>query len=389
MSQSDDQNRYERDPIEPSGIDYDDPAYRVPDPVKYEPKTGVVSPIEIDAALDTGLFKLRRFLATGLMAVRSFFDLFKVRGTRRFAVEVLDEVATFGVIGAVFALVLAIPAFEKLDTDWRTQNNFAITIFDRNGNELGRRGVLLNDTVPLEELPDHLIQATLATEDRRFYLHFGIDFVGTFRALIANVREGGVVQGGSSITQQLAKNLFLSNERTLMRKITEAFLSLWLEANLTKDEILKLYLDRAYMGGGAFGVVAAADFYFDKDVRDLTLAESAMLAGLYKAPAGFAPHRNLAAARLRASEVLDNMVEAGFLTDGQILFSKLNPASAVLRETEDAPNHFLDWIYEEVVAIAPPGGRILEVTTTLDPALQAASERAVLTNLNSQGSAYR
>ncbi|MBV6658678.1 MAG: transglycosylase domain-containing protein, partial [Devosiaceae bacterium] len=346
-------------------------------------------PIELDAALDTGLFKLNQTLGRGVRAVRTFFDRFKVRGPRRFAVEVLDEVATFGVLGAVLALVLALPAFERLDSDWRTQDNFAITIFDRNGDEIGRRGVLLNDTVPLSELPDHLIQATLATEDRRFYSHFGIDVIGTMRALVTNVREGGVVQGGSSITQQLAKNLFLSNERTLMRKITEAFLALWLEANLTKDEILKLYLDRAYMGGGAFGVVAAADFYFDKDVRDLTLAESAMLAGLYKAPAGFAPHRNLAAARQRAAEVLDNMVEAGFLTDGQILFSQRNPASAVIRDAEDAPNHYLDWIYEEVVAIAPPNARILEVYTTLDSRLQGTAERAVLTNLASQGQAYR
>ena len=360
-----------------------------PPPVRYEPRRGVIRPIEVDAALDTGLYHTRRFMGRGFRGVRSFFDLFKVRGTRRLAVEVLDEVATFGVLGAVLALVLAIPAFTKVQDDWRTQDNFAITIFDRYGDEIGRRGVLLNDTVPLSELPDHLIQATLATEDRRFYSHFGIDVLGTFRALITNVREGGVVQGGSSITQQLAKNLFLSNERTLMRKITEAFLAIWLEVNLTKDEILKLYLDRAYMGGGAFGVVAAADFYFDKDVRDLTLAESAMLAGLYKAPAGFAPHRNLAAARLRASEVLDNMVEAGVLTEGQILFSTRNPAVAVVRETEDAPHHFRDWIYEDVVALAPPDARILEVRTTLDPQLQAGAERAVLTNLAAEGRAYR
>ena len=360
-----------------------------PERVPYAPRRGMIRPIEIDAAVDTGLYHVKRTLAGGFRAVRAFFDLFKVRGTRRLAVEVLDEVATFGVLGAVLALVLALPAFTRVQTDWRTQDNFAITILDRYGEEIGRRGVLLNDTVPLSELPDHLIQATLATEDRRFYSHFGIDVLGTFRALVTNVRQGGVVQGGSSITQQLAKNLFLSNERTLMRKITEAFLAIWLEVNLTKDEILKLYLDRAYMGAGAFGVVAAADFYFDKDVRDLTLAESAMLAGLYKAPAGFAPHRNLAAARQRASEVLDNMVEAGFLTEGQILFAKRNPASAVVRETEDAPNHFLDWIYEEVVALAPADARILEVRTTLDPQLQAGAERAVAANLAAEGAAYR
>ena len=116
--------------------------------------------------------------------------------------------------------------------------------------------------MPLEEFPDHLIKAVLATEDRRFYEHFGIDVIGTLRALMANARAGGVVQGGSSITQQLAKNLFLSNERSIERKIKEAFLALWLESHLTKNEILKLYLDRAYMGGGSFGVAAASRILF-------------------------------------------------------------------------------------------------------------------------------
>ena len=138
-------------------------------------------------------------------------------------------------------------------------------------------------------MPDTLVKAVLATEDRRFFEHFGIDVFGTFRAIRENARAGGVVQGGSSITQQLAKNLFLSNERTLQRKIKEAYLALWLEANLTKREILKLYLDRAYMGGGTFGVAAAAEFYFGKKVRTSTSPRSAMLAGLFKAPTNYAP----------------------------------------------------------------------------------------------------
>lgn len=346
-------------------------------------------PLEVDAALDTGLFLAGRALSTGIAGIRRFFDRFRVRGIKRMFVEVADEVATFGTLGAIFALMLAIPAFGKITDDWQQQDTFAVTILDRYGEELGRRGILQNDTVPLSEMPDHLIEATLATEDRRFYSHIGIDFLGTLRALLENVRAQGVVQGGSSITQQLAKNLFLTNERTLMRKITEAFLAVWLEINLTKDEILKLYLDRAYMGGGAFGVVAAAEFYFDKEVRDLTLAESAMLAGLYKAPAGFAPHRNLPAARLRAAEVLSNMVEAGFLSEGQILFARLNPASAVPRDEASAPNFFLDWVFEEVREIAPEGERVLVVRTTLDPRLQTGSERAVLSQLAQSGRAYR
>ena len=142
------------------------------------------------------------------------------------------------------------------------------------------------------------------------------------------------MQGGSSITQQLAKNLFLNNERTIERKVKEAFLAIWLETRLTKNEILKLYLDRAYMGGGAFGVDAAAQYYFNKSARDVNLAEAAMLAGLFKAPTRFAPHVNLPAARARANIVLDNLVEAGFMTEGQVFGARRNPATAVDRRDE-------------------------------------------------------
>ncbi len=153
--------------------------------------------------------------------------------------------------------------------------------------------------------------------------------LGTLRALGENVRANSVVQGGSSLSQQLAKNLFLSNERTIERKIKEAFLALWLEANLSKDEILKLYLDRAYMGGGNFGVEAASEFYFGKSVKDVNLAEAALLAGLFKAPARYAPHVNLPAARARANEVLSNMVQAGFVTEGQVIGARRKPADVI------------------------------------------------------------
>ena len=145
--------------------------------------------------------------------------------------------------------------------------------------------------------------------------------------MLTNARAGGVVQGGSSITQQLAKNLFLSNERTIERKVKEAFLAMWLEVRLSKNDILKLYLDRAYLGGGTFGVDAAAQYYFNKSARDVNLSEAAMLAGLFKAPSKFAPHINLPAARARANVVLDNLVEAGFMTEGQVFGARRNPAA--------------------------------------------------------------
>ena len=162
------------------------------------------------------------------------------------------------------------------------------------------------------------------------------------------------MQGGSSITQQLAKNLFLSNERTIERKVKEAFLAIWLEARLPKNEILKLYLDRAYMGGGTFGVDAAAQYYFGKSARDVNLAEAAMLAGLFKAPSRFAPHINLPAARARANVVLDNLVEAGFMTEGQVFGARRNPAMAVDRRDERSPNYYLDWAFDEMKKLAAP-----------------------------------
>ena len=239
-------------------------------------------------------------------------DRFHIAGWRRWLiVEPLSEAATLGTGGLMLMLMLAIPSFrETSDENWLKKSELAVTFLDRYGNEIGNRGIKHNDSVTLEDMPDHLIKATLATEDRRFFDHFGIDFFGTFRALLTNARAGGVVQGGSTITQQLAKNLFLSNERTIERKINEAFLALWLETHLAKNEILKLYLDRAYMGGGTFGVNSAAQYYFGKSVRDVTLPEAAMLAGLFKAPSKFSPLVNLPAARARANVVLDNLVEA-------------------------------------------------------------------------------
>src|SRR5262245_47371782 len=202
----------------------------------------------------------------------------------------------------------------EFDEERILTGKYSVSFIDRYGNEIGKRGILHSDAVPLEEIPDHLIKATLATEDRRFFEHFGIDVLGTIRALIENARANEVVQGGSSITQQLAKNLFLSNERSLGRKIREALLALLLEARYNKPEIIKMYLYRAYLGVGSFGVEAASQFYVGKSVKDINLAESALLAGLFKAPTRYAPHVNLPASRARTNEVLSNLVEAGYMS---------------------------------------------------------------------------
>jgi penicillin-binding protein 1A len=210
------------------------------------------------------------------------------------------------------------------------------------------------------------------------------------RAMGENAKAGSVVQGGSTLTQQLAKNLFLTNERSIERKIKEAFLALWLEANLTKKQILATYLDRAYMGGGTFGVAAAARFYFGKDVREVNLAEAAMLAGLFKAPAKYAPHVNLPAARARANEVLTNLVQGGFMTEGQVVAARRNPATAIDRDANESPDYFLDWAYDEVQRLAfrfPEHALI--VRTTLDMGLQHAADQATEASLREYGQSYR
>ena len=321
-------------------------------------------------------------------------DRFHVAGAKRFLVEMSSEGFTLGTAGAVLMLALATSAFrETTDEDWLKKTELSVVFLDRYGTRIGDRGTRINDTVPLEEFPDHLIKAVLATEDRRFYEHFGIDFAGTFRALGANARAGGVVQGGSSITQQLAKNLFLNNERTLERKVKEAFLAVWLETRLTKKEILKLYLDRAYLGGGSYGVDAAAQYYFNKSVREVNLPESAMLAGLFKAPTRFAPHVNLAAARARANTVLDNLVESGMMTEGQVYGARRNPAKTVDRRDEETPNYYLDYAFREMQGIVdslPPSvaERVFVVRTGLDINIQRAMDTALNESLRQFGRDY-
>ena len=222
--------------------------------------------LDFDARIDSAIFEGGKWAREIYERFTAFMDHCHVAGWRRWLlVEPISEGATLGTGGLLLMLLLALPAFrETSDDDWLKKSDLAVTFLDRYGNEVGNRGIKHNDSVPLEDMPDHLVKATLATEDRRFYEHFGIDFYGTVRALMTNAKAGGVVQGGSTITQQLAKNLFLSNERTIERKINEAFLALWLETRLSKNEILKLYLDRAYLGGGAVGVDAAARYYFGK-----------------------------------------------------------------------------------------------------------------------------
>jgi penicillin-binding protein 1A len=351
--------------------------------------------LDLDARIDSTLFSSAVGLRELYERYSTFMDRFYVGRWKRWVfIEPLSEAATIGLAGMILMLALAVPAFrETADDDWLKKSDLAVSFLDRYGNPIGNRGIKHNDSIPLEEFPDHLIKATLATEDRRFYEHFGIDVAGTARALMTNAQAGGVRQGGSSITQQLAKNLFLNNERTIERKVKEAFLAIWLETRLTKNEILKLYLDRAYMGGGTFGVDGAAHFYFNKSARDVNLAEAAMLAGLFKAPTKYAPHINLPAARARANVVLDNLVDAGFMTEGQVFGARRNPASVVDRRDENSPNYYLDYAFDEMrklVQTFPKSytERVFVVRTAIDMNVQRAAEATVENQLRQFGRDY-
>ena len=348
--------------------------------------------LKLDAWLDSTLWNAGFRFVDVWEDITIFFRRFRVKGWKRIPFELAGEALTWGAIGMVAMLALAKPAFEIAKTDWRRKSDFAVTFLDRYGNVVGHRGIIHEDSVPIDQLPDHLVKAVLATEDRRFFEHFGIDFLGLFRAMVTNAQAGGVVQGGSTLTQQLAKNLFLSNERSIDRKIKEAFLALWIETHMTKKEILSLYLDRAYMGGGTFGAAAAARFYFNKELPDLTLAESAMLAGLFKAPAKYAPHVNLPAARARANEVLTNLVQGGLMTEGEVIDARRRPANVVDRGNTEAPDYFLDWAYDETLKFAREknfADHTLVVRTTIDMNLQRAAEQAVESGLRQYGDTYR
>ena len=346
--------------------------------------------LDANAIVEFKIYNLLQALKNFYTNYADMLDKLHVTGFRKFILTILSESFTLVTAGASVALMLAIPAFNAVqDDNWLKKTDLAVSFQDRYGNEIGKRGIRYDDTIKIEDLPEHFIKALLATEDRRFFDHFGIDFIGTARAISVNARAGTVTQGGSTLTQQLAKNLFLTSERSIERKIKEVYLALWLETRLTKYEILKLYLDRAYMGAGNFGVQAASEFYFGRAVQELSLAESAMLAGLYKAPTKYAPHVNLQAARARADDVLSNMVDAGFFTEEQVVAARRNPATPIDREHKQDSGYFLDYAFDEVKKLSDEGKfaktRVLTVKTTFDLDLQKKTDESMEAVLREYG----
>lgn len=263
-----------------------------------------------------------------------------------------------------------------------------MTVELANGEVLTAQGAYRAPYVALDEMPPHLGQAVLAIEDRRFRDHRGIDLRGTARALLRNVRAGGVVQGGSTITQQLVKILYLTPERSLRRKVQEAVLAAMLERQLGKDRILELYLNAVYLGSGAHGVPAAARTYFDKDVGALSLPEAALLAASVQLPSVVNPLSDPAAARSRGALVLGLMAD-----QGRIDTATRDRALAELATLAPKPpptragSYFADWVLAEMNTIKGPSSEGLSATATLNPGLQARAERIVQEVMATQGAA--
>ncbi len=300
-------------------------------------------------------------------------------------VLVLGIWAGIGLAGVVAYYARELPPIDQLAVPKRPPN---IAILGEDGTVLATRGDTGGAAVKLGDLPPYLPKAFVAIEDRRFYAQFGVDPVGIARALVRDAAGGGGMQGGSTLTQQLAKNLFLTQERTVSRKIQEAILALWLEHKYSKDQILELYLNRVYFGSGAYGVEAAAQKYFGHSAKVVTLPEAAMLAGLMKAPTKLAPNRNPAGATERAAQVLAAMADENVITDAAAKAALAAPARAVKARDGGASGYVADYVMDMLDDTIGAVETDIVVTTTVNPATERAAEQALSAELDAHGAKY-
>ena len=282
---------------------------------------------------------------------------------------VLGVWCAIGLAGLFAYYASQLPPIDQLAVPKRPPN---IAILAADGSMIVNRGDTGGAAVHLSDLPPYLPKAFIAIEDRRFYQHFGIDPIGISRAIFRDVTGRGGMEGGSTLTQQLAKNLFLTQERTLSRKIQEAILALWLERKYSKDQILELYLNRVYFGSGAYGVEAAAQKYFGKSAKLVNLSEAAVLAGLMKSPSRLAPNHNLDAANARAAQVITAMAEQGHITEAMAKLALARPATVVREKGSGSINYAADYVMDMLDDTVGAIDEDIVVTTTIDPKLQAA-----------------
>ena len=290
-----------------------------------------------------------------------------------------------GCAGVVAFEASRLPPIDQLAIPPRPPN---IAILTADGGLLANRGDTGGAAVRLADLPPYVPHAFVAIEDRRFYTHFGIDPVGIARAIVSNLVLHRSTQGGSTLTQQLAKNLFLTQERTVSRKIQEAVLAVWLEHKYTKTAILELYLNRVYFGSGAFGVEAAARKYFNTDARALSVPQAAMLAGLMKAPTKLAPNRNLAAAVERAAQVVAAMKDERYITEAQAGAARAHPARVIRAPGAGSLNYAADYVVDTLDDTIGAIDEDIVVQTTVSRTVQAEGERALTDELNRKGGKF-
>jgi penicillin-binding protein 1A len=287
-------------------------------------------------------------------------------------------------VGFVLYSIATLPIAGGLQVE-ATQS--ALTFEGAQGDVFATRGVFKGDKLTAADLPPHLAQAIVAIEDRRFYQHSGVDVRGILRAAWRNSQAGATREGGSTITQQLARLMFLTPERTFRRKVQEALLAIWLESQLKKEEILLRYLNTAYFGAGAYGVDAAARRYFGKKAGELSLAEDAMLAGLVRAPSQLAPTRNFGGAKERQELVLQAMVETKAITAAEAETARAQPVK--LRtppETPPGSNYFVDMVAGDVRRLLGSSSGDLTLRTTLNLELQRLAEGVIERRLEAEGS---
>ncbi len=290
-----------------------------------------------------------------------------------------------GIVGVLLLIavwwVIDLPDVDKTLAQKRPP---AVTILDRHGAQIAAYGGVGGEWVPFKRIPVNVVKAVLAIEDRRFYTHEGVDFWGVVRAVVVNLRSGDVKQGGSTLTQQLAKNLFLTPDKTAKRKIQEAMLAYALERRLSKDQILEQYLNRVYFGAGAYGVEAGSRRYFAKEVQDVTLPEAAMLAGLLQRPSKYSPLTDPRAAAARTRQVFDAMVDAGFLSAARR--RGLDMPRIASRSAGDSVRYFTDWVMTELPQYVGEPTSDLTVRTTFEPGLQFSAQQALTDGLEKGGS---
>lgn len=287
-----------------------------------------------------------------------------------------------GLGGIVAYYAIDLPDIDKMTATTRRPS---VVFQSVDGEVFAAFGDLYGEPLELGEMSPFIAQAVLATEDRRFFSHWGFDPIGLLRALYTNLRAGHAVQGGSTITQQLAKNLFLTPERNLKRKVQELLMALWLEKRFSKEQILTIYLNRVYLGSGTFGVDAAAKRYFDISARKVDLYQAAVIAGLLKAPSRYSPLNDPEASRHRTTDVLSNMVKAGYIDQKTADTVQVTGAAQLIRRQAPAGRYFADWVMNHLDQFGEVSGKDIVIRTTLDIGLQRKVEAGLAAMMNGAG----